>query len=159
MKLKEYFESLEKSFKDNFDEMYDTYVDDDEVSENRTDVDIINKIIEEYVNDTDEIEYEEDPCILCKDKSDKCNDDWCDELQKHIDEYEELKLECIYNLQKYYNSLTISTVRSRFHLTQQALSNMTGIPKRTIGNWESGQNKPAQYLIKLISFYVENHIN
>ena len=44
----------------------------------------------------------------------------------------------------------IKAARKAAGLTQQKMSDILGIPKRTIENWDSGQRKPAPWAIKLI---------
>ena len=44
----------------------------------------------------------------------------------------------------------IKAARKAAGLTQQKMSDILGIPKRTIENWDSGQRKPAHWAIKLI---------
>ena len=53
--------------------------------------------------------------------------------------------------------MTIKEIRNKHNLTQQAMSNMLGIPFRTIQNWEGGINEPADYLVRLIEFYLNNN--
>ena len=45
---------------------------------------------------------------------------------------------------------TIKSERIRLGLTQSQLANITGIPFRTIQNWEGGQRKCPDYVEKLI---------
>lgn len=52
--------------------------------------------------------------------------------------------------------LTIKELRTKYNLTQKALSDLLQIPKRTIENWEEGQRTPAEYIIRLIEFYLEH---
>lgn len=52
----------------------------------------------------------------------------------------------------------IRYVRMKHGLTQQQLSDLTGIPKRTIENWEGGQRKCPEYVERLLIFYLENTI-
>ena len=40
--------------------------------------------------------------------------------------------------------------RARLGLSQQGMSDATGIPKRTIENWETGVNAPPEWAEKLI---------
>lgn len=47
-------------------------------------------------------------------------------------------------------------LRKKHGLTQKALSEKLGIPKRTIENWEGGQRKPPQWVINLIEFKLEH---
>ena len=44
----------------------------------------------------------------------------------------------------------IRHVRMKHDLTQQQLSQITGIPKRTIENWEGGQRKCPEYVEKMV---------
>jgi DNA-binding XRE family transcriptional regulator len=48
----------------------------------------------------------------------------------------------------------VKMLRSMAGLTQQKLSNLVGIPKRTIQNWETGDRQPPEYLINLIEYYL-----
>ena len=50
--------------------------------------------------------------------------------------------------------LTIKNIREQNSLTQRQLSELTGIPKRTIENWEQGTNEPKSYIINLINEFV-----
>lgn len=50
----------------------------------------------------------------------------------------------------------IKEARIKYNLTQQQLSELTGIPHRTIQNWEGGQRKCPDYVVKLLLFYLEN---
>ena len=43
-------------------------------------------------------------------------------------------------------------VRKKYNLTQKQLSEVTGIPCRTIQNWERKKRKCPQYIIDLVSF-------
>lgn len=45
---------------------------------------------------------------------------------------------------------TIRSERIRLGLTQQQLSEITGVPFRTIQNWEGGQRKCPDYVEKMI---------
>lgn len=54
---------------------------------------------------------------------------------------------------------TIKEVRIRHGLTQQQLANLTGIPKRTIENWEGGQRKCPDYLIQMIINQLDQTFN
>ena len=48
--------------------------------------------------------------------------------------------------------------RTKLGLTQHQLAELTGIPFRTIQNWEGGQRKCPDYVEKLLLFYLENAI-
>lgn len=45
---------------------------------------------------------------------------------------------------------TIKEARQAAGLTQQAMSDLLGIPKRNIENWEGGQRKPPAWAERLI---------
>jgi DNA-binding transcriptional regulator YiaG len=49
----------------------------------------------------------------------------------------------------------IKETRSEYNLTQQELSDITGIPKRTIENWESGKRRPSPWVEKLVKSYLK----
>ncbi len=51
--------------------------------------------------------------------------------------------------------MTIKQLRAATGLTQKAFAELTGIPKRTIENWEAGNRQPPDYLIKLLACYLE----
>ena len=46
--------------------------------------------------------------------------------------------------------MTIREARTSIGLTQKQLSGITGVPLRTIQNWEGGQRKCPDYVTKLI---------
>ena len=50
---------------------------------------------------------------------------------------------------------TIQTLRQQTGMTQKAFSEYFGIPKRSVENWEEGQNKCTPYLIDLIRYKIE----
>ena len=50
----------------------------------------------------------------------------------------------------------IKEERLKLGLTQHQLAEITGIPFRTIQNWEGGQRKCPEYVEKLLLFYLEN---
>ena len=52
----------------------------------------------------------------------------------------------------------IKEERLKLGLTQHQLAELTGIPFRTIQNWEGGQRKCPDYVEKLLLFYLENTI-
>ena len=41
-------------------------------------------------------------------------------------------------------------LRKAYGLTQAKMSEITGIPKRTIEDWENGRRKPAEYMLDLV---------
>lgn len=45
----------------------------------------------------------------------------------------------------------IRYARMKHGLTQAQLANITGIPKRTIENWEGGQRKCPDYVAKMVT--------
>ena len=51
---------------------------------------------------------------------------------------------------------SIKELRKKHGLTQKELSDMTGMPKRTIESWEGGVRKCPEYVEKLLWFYIEN---
>ena len=51
----------------------------------------------------------------------------------------------------------IKEVRSEYKITQQELSDLTEIPKRTIENWESGKRKPSPWVEKLLESYLKQY--
>lgn len=53
--------------------------------------------------------------------------------------------------------MTIKEIRTTHGLTQQSLSDLTGIHKRTIENWESGTRTPPEWLPKLIECYIAHN--
>jgi DNA-binding transcriptional regulator YiaG len=52
-------------------------------------------------------------------------------------------------------NLDIKELRNIYRLTQQQLSDITGIPKRTIENWENGSRQPKDYIINLINEFLK----
>ena len=51
--------------------------------------------------------------------------------------------------------MTIKQIRESFDLTQAELANITGIPKRSIENWEMEVRKPPEYIPDLVLSKVE----
>lgn len=51
---------------------------------------------------------------------------------------------------------SIKDIRKTFNLTQQALADTFGIPKRTIENWEGGKNECSEYLISMMWLHLYN---
>ena len=49
-------------------------------------------------------------------------------------------------------------LRKKYGLTQKGLSEITGIPYRTIQNWEGGQRKCTPYVLDLVAFKL-SHMN
>jgi transcriptional regulator with XRE-family HTH domain len=54
---------------------------------------------------------------------------------------------------------TIKDLRKKHDLTQHQLADLTGIPFRTIQNWEGGQRKCPDYVEMLLVFYLEHTLN
>ena len=52
-------------------------------------------------------------------------------------------------------SMTIRQIRDKYELTQAELADITGIPKRTIENWEMEIRKASEYIPGLILSKVE----
>lgn len=50
----------------------------------------------------------------------------------------------------------IKDKRIELGLTQAQLSKLTGIPLRTIENWEGGQRKCPPYVERLLLFYLDH---
>ena len=46
--------------------------------------------------------------------------------------------------------MNIREARMKYGITQQQLSNITGIPKRSIENWETGSRKCPEYVERLV---------
>lgn len=53
---------------------------------------------------------------------------------------------------------TIKEIRKNAGLTQKQLSELTGIPKRTIENWEIGSRTPPDWVLVLLEYYVNGHV-
>lgn len=51
----------------------------------------------------------------------------------------------------------IKETRAEYKITQQELSDITNIPKRTIENWESGKRKPSPWVEKLVDSYIKQY--
>lgn len=49
----------------------------------------------------------------------------------------------------------LKETRTEYNITQQELSDITDIPKRTIENWESGKRKPSPWVEKLVDSYIK----
>lgn len=52
--------------------------------------------------------------------------------------------------------MKIKELRKKTGLTQARFAELLGVPKRSIENWEEGKNKPPEYLVKLIDYYLSN---
>ena len=50
----------------------------------------------------------------------------------------------------------IKEERIKLGLTQHQLAELTGIPFRTIQNWEGGQRKCPEYVERLLLFYLQH---
>lgn len=48
----------------------------------------------------------------------------------------------------------IKNLRKKTGLTQARFAELLNIPKRSIENWEEGKNKPPEYLVKLIDYFL-----
>lgn len=44
----------------------------------------------------------------------------------------------------------IKKLRAEKNLTQDEFSRITGIPKRTLQDWEEGKHKPKEYIINML---------
>ena len=53
----------------------------------------------------------------------------------------------------------IKDKRIELGLTQQQLAEITGVPFRTIQNWETAQRKCPDYVEKLLLFYLEHAVD
>ena len=51
--------------------------------------------------------------------------------------------------------MNIKEARAKHGLSQQQLANMTGIPKRSIENWDGGQRKCPEYVERMVVEYLE----
>lgn len=54
---------------------------------------------------------------------------------------------------------TIKEVRKKYGLTQHQLADLTGIPFRTIQNWEGGQRKCPEYVERLVLDFLDRKFN
>lgn len=52
----------------------------------------------------------------------------------------------------------IKNIRTRTGLSQQKFSELTGIPVRTLENWESGARSCPGYTVRLLEYYVEHEL-
>lgn len=54
--------------------------------------------------------------------------------------------------------MTIKEIRDWSGMTQLAFSQYTGIPKRTIENWEQGKRTAPEYLLKMLERIVKEDL-
>lgn len=54
---------------------------------------------------------------------------------------------------------SIKEKRESLNLTQQQFAELTGIPFRTIQNWETGKRKCPDYVLKFLFFYIDHNKN
>lgn len=56
--------------------------------------------------------------------------------------------------------VSVKDLRLRCGLSQARFAALTGIPRRTIENWECGRVSPAPYLVELLEYWLthEGHI-
>ena len=45
---------------------------------------------------------------------------------------------------------TVNEIRTAYGLTQAAMAEKFGIPKRTIENWDEGSRKPPAYVLTMM---------
>lgn len=50
--------------------------------------------------------------------------------------------------------MEIKRIRAEYQLTQKQLSELTGIPRRTIEDWETGKRNPPDWLPKMLAAYL-----
>lgn len=50
-------------------------------------------------------------------------------------------------------------LREKYGLTQAKLSELTGVPLRSIQNWECGHRNPPDYVLELIRFKIEKMLD
>lgn len=51
--------------------------------------------------------------------------------------------------------MTIKDIKDRYNLTYGEMSELTGIPKRTLQAWVQGKREPAPYMAPMICCYIE----
>ena len=61
-------------------------------------------------------------------------------------------------LSRRVDKMTIKELRERYNLTQSRMSEITGVPLRTIENWDEGIRKPAVYIPGLIEAKIKLYI-
>lgn len=91
-----------------------------------------------------EIEWKE----YYEDQTDKEHDEVINEL---MEEYIVIERNTLFN--------PIIRIRREYELTQEQLSEVTGIPINTIRNWEQGQRECKSYIVELIKYKLENEVN
>lgn len=52
--------------------------------------------------------------------------------------------------------MTIKEMRTATNLSQSKFANLVGISVRNIQDWEQGQRKPPEYVVRLIEYYLRN---
>ena len=52
----------------------------------------------------------------------------------------------------------IRACREKHHLSRIQFSKLTGIPLRTLENWESGKRTPPSYLLKFLECYMDTQL-
>ena len=50
----------------------------------------------------------------------------------------------------------VKRLRCALGMSQAAFSAVSGVPKRTLENWEVGRNTPPDYVVKLLIYWVEH---
>lgn len=55
--------------------------------------------------------------------------------------------------------MEIKALRKSLGLTQKQMADYTGIPLRTIQNWEEGRRKCSKYVLKLITYFFKGETN
>ena len=53
---------------------------------------------------------------------------------------------------------TVKELRELLLMSQAEFSRVTGIPKRTLENWEQGKRTPPIYVLKLLEYFVTNEL-
>lgn len=53
---------------------------------------------------------------------------------------------------------TVKELRELLLMSQAEFSEATGIPKRTLENWEEGKRTPPIYVLKLLEYFVTNEL-
>lgn len=53
--------------------------------------------------------------------------------------------------------MKIKEIRQNFGYTQKQFSEITGIPKRTVEDWEAERRNPPEWLPKMIECYLINN--